>query len=369
MNRNAGRGAGIKGRARWRPDEAKAWHAEQPWLFGCNFTPSSAINQLEMWQLETFDVDLMREELALAASVGMNVARIYLHDLLWDQDPGGFALRIDIVLEAAAAQGIRVMPVLFDSCWDPEPALGAQRPPRPGVHNSGWVQSPGLRALSDPAEHARLEDYVKGVVGHFRDDPRIVAWDVWNEPDNGPDVENGSPEVLDAKARLVAPLLAQAFEWARSQGPTQPLTSGVWLGDWSSEAALSAIQRVQLGESDVTSFHNYGTVEDFERRILWLRAHDRPILCTEFMARRVGSTFQAILPVAHAHGVAAICWGLVRGKTQTHLPWSSFMAEGENADQWFHDVFEPDGTPHSSDEIAFLRALTGRDRPPAELAA
>lgn len=349
---------------RWTPEAAREWFAALPWLVGCNFTPSNAINQLEMWQVNSFDLATMDRELGFAASVGMNAIRVYLHDLLWVEDADGFLDRIDAFLNLAERHGIRVMLVLFDSCWHPEPELGPQPQPREGVHNSGWVQSPGVPALSNVDEHTRLESYVKGVVARFANDPRVLAWDIWNEPDNGPEVALCDPAALKAKADLVVPLLVEAFGWARAMNPIQPLTSGIWLGDWSAPDLLSPIQRAQTGNSDVISFHNYGVAEDFIQRVKWLKTMGRPLMCTEFMARPTGSTFQAILPAAKELEVGAFCWGLVRGKTQTHLPWDSW--ENPNIeglkDAWFHDIFDESGEPHDPSEVEFLRLLNRLDQ-------
>jgi hypothetical protein len=348
----------------WTEAAAHQWHSEQPWLMGCNFTPSNAINQLEMWQAETFDLATIERELGLAASVGMNAVRVYLHDLLWLSDREAFLDRVDAFLTVAYRFNIRTMLVLFDSCWHPEPALGPQPQPRPGVHNSGWVQSPGIPALSDPAQHPRLEAYVKGVVARFGQDRRVLAWDVWNEPDNGPEVALADKKQLKAKSDLVVPLLIQAFGWVRAMDPVQPLTSGIWLGNWSKHDKLSDIQRAQTGNSDVISFHNYGTGKDFAKRITWLRRlFGRPMMCTEFMARPAGSTFQEVLPIAREHRVGCFCWGLVRGKTQTHLPWDKWKNPGlhPRADAWFHDIFEEDGAPHDPAEVEFLRLLAEID--------
>lgn len=345
---------------RWTPEAAHAWFDAQPWHVGCNFTPSYAINQLEMWQPETFDRAVIEQELKLASSIGMNSARVYLHDLLWVQNAAGFLDRIDQFLAIADEQGISIMLVLFDSCWDPEPRLGLQRAPRAGVHNSGWVQSPGVPALQDHQQHGRLEAYVKGVVARFADDRRVLAWDIWNEPDNGPEVALCDPALLKAKADLVVPLMVSAFAWARECKPTQPLTSGIWLGDWSAPDLLSPIQRAQTGNSDIISFHNYGTAQDFVTRVKWLGAMGRPLLCTEYMARPAGSTFEAILPPAKEHRVGTFCWGLVRGKTQTHLPWDKWDgALPEVAkDVWFHDIFDEAGVPHDAAEVELLRLLS-----------
>lgn len=347
----------------WTVEAAQAWFDQQPWFVGCNFTPSTAINQIEMWQADSFDMPTIRSELDLAASVHMNAVRVYLHDLLWMQDTDGFIGRIEEFLAAAHERGIRVLMVLFDSCWDPEPHLGPQRQPLNGVHNSGWVQSPGLPALKDPAQRPRLEAYVKGIVSHFGQDERIIGWDIWNEPDNGPEVALADPAMLAEKAALVLPVMTAAFGWVRSCAPIQPLTSGIWLGDWSSPDKLTPIQRAQTGLSDIISFHNYGTPEDFNARVGWLRAFGRPIWCTEFMARPAGSTFQAILPHARRQKVGAFSWGLVRGKTQTHLPWDNWTSPFPemSAETWFHDIFDERGEPHDPAEVEFLRLLRDID--------
>jgi Cellulase (glycosyl hydrolase family 5) len=346
--------------ARWSEQKAQAWYQQQPWLVGSNFIPADAINQLEMWQADSFDPAEIDKELGWAEGLGMNTMRVFLHDLLWKQDAAGFQKRLDSFLAIADRHHIRPIFVLFDSCWDPLPKLGPQHPPIPGVHNSGWVQSPGKAGLSDPAQLPRLEAYVKGVVGAFANDPRVLAWDLWNEPDNGNDSSWGQGEVK-GKTALVLKLLPQVFAWARSVHPAQPLTSGIWQGDWSSLDQMSPMARLQITESDVISFHNYGWPEDFEQHVTWLEQFHRPLLCTEYMARPVGSTFDTVLPIAKERRVAAINWGFVVGKTQTNLPWDSWQRPYvvEQPPAWFHDIFRADGTPYRQREVEILRRLTG----------
>ena len=346
---------------RWTEQRANEWYQRQPWLVGANYNPASAINELEMWQAETFDPARIDKELGWAESIGMNTMRVYLHDLPWQQDAAGFKKRIDQFLTIAAKHKIRPMLVLFDSCWDPFPVLGRQRAPKPGVHNSGWVQSPGAKALQDPSQYPRLEAYVKGVVGAFAKDQRVLAWDIWNEPDN----MNGSsygPQEPKNKVELVLALLPQAFAWARAAKPEQPLTSGVWKDDWSSDDKLGRMERIQLDLSDIISFHNYDSAEEFEKRIKWLQRYNRPILCTEYMARGNKSTFQGSLPIAKKYRVAAINWGLVAGKTQTFLPWDSWQKPYVDREPaiWFHEVFKQDGTPYKQEEVDLIRSLTGK---------
>lgn len=346
---------------RWSEQKASTWYEQQPWLVGSNFIPATAVNELEMWQADTFDPQEINKELGWAEGLGMNTMRVFLHDLLWKQDAAGFKQRLDAFLSIAGKHHIRPIFVLFDSCWDPFPKLGPQHPPIPGVHNSGWVQSPGAAALEDPAQHPRLQAYVEGVVGAFANDSRILAWDVWNEPDGTNDESYAAVEP-PSKIELVRKLLPQVFEWARSANPSQPLTSAVWDGDWSSPEKLNPIQHIQLEQSDVISFHNYSWPEDFESRVEWLESYHRPIICTEYMARSAGSTFDTVLPVAKEHRVAAINWGLVAGKTQTYLPWDSWQRPYvlEKPTVWFHDIFRTDGTPYREQEVKIIRKLTGK---------
>jgi len=343
----------------WPEQKARNWYARQPWLVGANYIPANAINELEMWQAATFDPNEIDKELGWAEGIGMHTMRVFLHDLLWAQDSAGFKQRIDQFLRIAAKHKIRPVLVLFDSCWDPNPKLGKQPAPRPGIHNSGWVQSPGAKALADPAQYPRLEAYVKGVIAAFANDDRVLAWDIWNEPDNTNDSSYGKLEPPN-KIQLVLKLLPKAYAWAREARPSQPLTSGVWQGDWSSPEKLSPIEKIQIFSSDVVSFHNYNEPADFEKHVQWLDQYHRPILCTEYMARGNGSTFQGILPVAKKFRVAAINWGLVAGKTQTNLPWDSWQKPYTDRQpaMWHHEIFRLDGTPYRADEVAFIREMT-----------
>jgi hypothetical protein len=342
---------------RWSEEQANEWYAKQPWLVGANFIPASAINQLEMWQADTFDPARIDKELGWAQGLGMNTMRVFLHDLAWKQDPAAFKKRVDEFLALCAKHHIKPMLVLFDSCWDPNPALGKQREPRPGVHNSGWVQGPGAAALTDASSYPRLEAYVKDVVATFGKDDRVLAWDIWNEPDNMNDSSYGKIEPPN-KVDLVLSLLPQAFAWARSADPQQPLTSGIWKGDWSAPDKMGKMETAQVALSDVISFHNYDPPTEFEKRIGFLERYKRPLICTEYMARGNGSSFLTNVPVAKTHNVAIYNWGLVQGKTQTNLPWDSWQEPYVGTHQptiWFHDIFTTDGKPYIAEEAEYLR--------------
>ncbi|RXK68314.1 1,4-beta-xylanase [Stenotrophomonas sp. MA5] len=352
--------------ARWTPAEADAWYSRQQWLVGANYTTSNAINQLEMFQAETFDPAAIDRELRWAhEQFGMNTMRVYLHDLLWQQDPQGLLKRIDTFLSIAEKNGIRPMLVLFDSCWDPDPVLGPQRRPIPGVHNSGWVQSPSRHMLVDRANDAHFQAYVEGVIGHFANDTRVLAWDLWNEPDN-PGGGNYMDKQLPGEQERIAELLPKIFDWARAKKPVQPLTSGVWIGDdWSPGAAsLTAIQRTQLEQSDVITFHNYEQPEAFVARIAQLRRYGRPLICTEWLARGAGSNVDTILPIARRENIGMINWGFVDGAIQTRFPWDSWQRPYtmEAPTVWFHDLLKADGTPYRAREAELFRRLAKTPR-------
>jgi hypothetical protein len=347
---------------RWTEARANAWYDQQPWLVGANYIPSDAINELEMFQAATFNPALNDRELGLAESIGMNTVRVFLHDQLWLNDAPGFTRRLNEFLAISARHHVRPVFVLFDSCWEPNPHIGPQHPPIPGVHNSGWVQSPGKERMLNPAVEPDLKAYVQGVIGVFAKDERILAWDMWNEPDNS---GRDRPEDVAAKVKRVNQLLPQVFEWARAVHPEQPLTSGVWIGNWDDPTRESVTTKIQLAESDVISFHDYDWPEEFETRINALRPLHRPLLCTEYMARGNGSTFDTILPIAKRERVAAINWGLVAGKTQTYLPWDSWTRPYvlEKPAVWFHEVFRQNDEPYREHEIDMIRELTGRGMP------
>lgn len=347
---------------RWSEERANTWHEKTTWLVGANFTPAYAINQLEMWQAETFDLAAIDRELGWAEELGFNSIRVYLHHLLWEQDSQGFLGRLDKFLDTADQHKIGVMFVLFDSVWDPDPQLGKQRAPQQGLHNSGWVQSPGAKDLQDRSRHKLLEEYVKGVVGHFKSDDRVQVWDVWNEPDNMNGNSYGKnhldQEPAD-KLKYVLELLPKAFSWAREAGATQPLTAGVWLGGHKANAnQLNAIEKVQLEQSDVISFHCYEGLDGVKAWVENLRPLGRPLICTEYMARPNGSEFDPVLGYFAEQKIGAYNWGFVAGKSNTIYPWDSWQKPyASEPPVWFHDIFRQDGTAYRTAEVEYIRKV------------
>lgn len=333
---------------RWSAAKAKKWYAKQPWLVGANFTPSTAINQLEMWQAETFDTATINRELGWAEGIGMNCMRVYLHHVAWNQDAAGFKQRIDTYLKIAAAHKIKTIFVFFDDCWRDTYSAGKQPDPKPGIHNSGWLKDPGNRAQNNQPLTDSLEVYVKDILQTFRKDKRIVLWDLYNEPGHF------------GQGNKSLPLLKNVFAWARQINPSQPLSSGIY------DDSLQVLNQFQLDNSDIITYHSYDSAHIHQRRIDSLRevTGNRPLICTEYMARKRTSTFQNILPMLHQQRIGAINWGLVDGKTQTKYAWDEKNWGEKEPELWFHEIFRPDGMPYAKEETLMIRKLTKEERRP-----
>jgi len=324
----------------WSKEKANTWYSTKGWLRGCDFIPSTAINQLEMWQPDTFDPNTIDKELGYAQSIGLNCMRVFLHHLAWQQDPNGFKSRVNQYLAIADKHQVSTILVFFDDCWNESYHAGAQPKPRPGIHNSGWLRDPGKRYYDEPKLVDTLETYVKDILTTFKHDKRILLWDLYNEPGNS---SYGDKSL---------PLLEKAFSWGRAIDPDQPLSAGVW------SDRLTNLNRYQLHNSDVITYHNYEPTEAHQKCIDTLKPYGRPLICTEYMARLRNSTFFNIMPMLKKERVAAINWGLVAGKTNTMYAWDTPMPDGKEPTVWFHDIFRPNGTPFDTKETGFIKSLT-----------
>lgn len=323
-------------------EKAKSWYAEHPWITGADYLPATAINQLEMWQAETFDPETIDKELSWAESIGFNTMRVYLHSISWKQDPGGFKKRIDQYLKIADKHGIKTMFVFFDDCWNKVGIAGKQPDPKPGIHNSGWVQDPGDPHSSDPSTFPELKKYVQDVMTTFKNDQRILLWDLYNEPGNS------------GKKEKSLPLLKNVFTWAREVNPDQPISVGLWAWDFEK------LNEFQLRNSDIITYHNYEEPQWHQRTIDLLKANGRPLICTEYMARTRNSRFANILPILKKENVGAINWGFVAGKSNTIYAWDTPVPDGGEPVEWFHDIFRRDGTPYRQDEINLIKKLNNQ---------
>ena len=345
---------------KWDEEKAKTWYQEQPWLVGCNFLPSSAINQLEMFQNDTFDKKTIKRELDWAKELGFNSLRVYLHDLLWSEKEK-FKKNFEDFLVICDERDIKPIIVLFDDCHRPYPKLGIQPLPVRGIHNSGWKQSPGMDLVFKVSENKiskselnRLKEFIQGVLRIYADDERILMWDIYNEPGQ-----------FGEKAFT---LLNLTWEWAHEIRPSQPLTSCL-------DGSIGA-KNISLNteNSDVITFHTYEG-DKLEPTIKRLEKLERPLICTEYMAREFGTTFEFSLPIFKKNKVGCFNWGLVAGKSQTHFGWETileikakkekqdFLKEEEEIpepENWFHDIFRIDGTAYDDKEVGFIKDILSK---------
>jgi len=327
---------------RWDEQKASQWADGLPWLRGANFIPSTAVNQLEMWQAETFDPETIDRELGWAESIGFNCMRVYLHHAAWEVDKSGFKNRMKQYLDIADTHGIKTIFVFMDDCWNPTYHAGKQPEPKPGVHNSGWIRDPGDLLFEDDTLLPLLKQYVQDILTTFKNDNRIALWDLYNEPGNS------------GYGNKSMPLLKDMFKWAREVNPSQPLSAGVWA------TSLKDLTKFQLENSDIITYHNYNDEKNHKKEIGKLKKHNRPLICTEYMARTNNSRFENIMPLLKENHVGAINWGLVSGKTNTIYAWGHKIPDGSEPKLWFHDIFRKDGTPYDMKEIAVIKELTGK---------
>jgi hypothetical protein len=334
-------------RDRWTAEEAWQWYYAQPWLVGCNFLPSTAVNDVEMWQKETFDPKTIGRELGWAQELGFNTVRVYINYVVWEADASGLKKRFDEFLALADKHGVRVMPILFDDCnfAGRTATAGKQPDPVPGVHNSQWVSSPPLAMVADRAAWPKLEKYVKDMVGAFAQDRRVVIWDLYNEPCNS------------GMGDKSLPLMEATFAWAREMKPVQPLTTGAWL-DLNSPSS-----RRMMELSDIVSFHGYDGVAGIEQKLRLCTAQGRPVLCTEWLCRQKGNDFKSLFQTFRDRKIACWNWGLVAGRIQTYFHWGSPAGAPEPA-LWQHDILRKDGTPYNVQEVRFIKVTTGKLPPP-----
>jgi len=328
---------------RWTKKDANDWWQKQKWTVGINYVTSNAVNDIEMWMDATFSPKLIEKELKTASAIGYNSVRVFLPYSVWYNEGMRFLENFDLFLDIADKAGLSVMPVLFDDCafdYGSEPVYGPQPDPVLGVHNSRWVPSPGFAVQDDPEALDHLKDYVREIIGSHRKDRRILIWDLFNEP--------GNSKRLDK----ALPLLKLAFETARECYPVQPLTAGVW--EFHNNRA---VEDYCFENSDVLSAHIYRPLGRTKELLAPLEKAERPVMVTEWLHRPAGNTVEDILPLFFEKKIGAWQWGMIKGRTQTNLSWSTMNGGTPQPDPelWQHDILHPDGTPYRQSEIDLFK--------------
>jgi len=343
---SAGQAAEPAAARPWTPQRARQWYDAQPWIVGCNFIPSTAVNWTEMWQQETFDEATIDRELGYASGLGMNTVRVFFQFLVWEFNREGFSDRFEKFLKVADKHGIAVVPVFFDDCeigvYGGEPFLGKQPDPLPGQMFSSWVPSPGHRRSEIRAQFPLFKEYVQSIIRRHAHDKRVLMWDLFNEVGGHNRQERSFP------------LLEESFRWAQEVNPDQPITA--CLMAWH-DPKFKKVVDLLTAQSDVITFHSYAAEKPFRQHLDQMQALGRPVVCTEWLARGHGSRVETHLPLMKERRVGALNWGLVNGRSQTHFSWGKKLPEPK---VWHHDLLNRDGSPYRAAEADLFRELTQR---------
>ena len=353
----------------WSIEKIWEWYNKRPWIRGCNFMSSDCANRIDQWQEYGFEERFENavRELALAAETGFNSIRIIPEFFVWEKEHNGFMERLERYIAAAWANGISCMIVLGNDCVPPKSEalqrlkLGEQEFDF-GYHGGrkisqhGSFSGAGYSILDDPETAESFYKYVHEIVTKYKDDERIIIWDVFNEPGNS------------NRKSISLPHLKKLFEIIRAINPIQPLTVGVWNygGDGKFPECLSEIERFGLENSDIISYHNYGTYLTNIKIIKNLKNENRPIINTEWLSRGSKNTVEEMFPLFYLEKIGCYNWGLVAGKYQTYEPWNAiwdnYEKDPDSCDwdftKWCHDLYRPSLRPYNPKEIELIKELS-----------
>ncbi len=353
---------------KWSKEKAWEWYSKLPWLRGCNFIGSDCANRRDMWQSYQSEEHLATAdwELALAKETGFNTVRVIVDFDVWYQEPDSFMEIFERYMQLFHKHGQYVMVCLTAEAempngeyedFQPKPlgeqeyALGYHQGRSPEVLERNLHHPKRYHPLESPVLRDKFLQMVRSIVGKYREDERIVCWNLYNEPGI----------TLGDRAM---PLLKTMFEEARALGPVQPLTVELWTGYNKKGEIGTEVQKYALEQSDVISFHCYLPLPEMCRQIAYLKRYERPILCTEWLNRIQNSPVEDIFPLFQLERIGCWCWGFVVGKTQTNEPWYGMFApylRGEDSDidltRWMHDLYCPSLLPYDPREIKLIKEV------------
>lgn len=351
--------------APWTKEKAWDWYNDQPWIRGCNYMPASAANRVDQWQALGSEArfEEMDRELALAESIGFNAVRLILAEEgfgVWVHDHDGFLARFERALGVCAKHKIRAIIVLGNDCSRPKQLWKLPEPgPQPcdwGYHggrklsqHGSFPGALGYTSLDDPDLNPKFYRMCEELLTKYRDDDRILFWNLWNEPGN-----NG-------RGKVSAPHLKKLFELAWQIDPKQPLAADVWAS--RGDAAQDTAEGVAAACSDIISYHSYS---DLGTQMALAKAlkerFGRPLVNTEWLARILHCEVFDVYPFFAQNRIGCTCWGFVAGKYQTYEPWEGMWKQiekggGQNyaMTKWFHDLFRPSLRPYDPKEIDVIK--------------
>lgn len=301
--------------------------------------------------------------------IGLNSVRMFLPFNVWYHERDKFIDRLKRFLDELSDKGITMMPVLFNDCVgfgrpkDITPSLPCGWHEYEIGHHGGHKENPftgetrrtGWIYWDEPEWRPVMEEYLRAIISEFKDDSRIYAWDLWNEPGNS------------NRHDMSIHYLKRSFEIARECNPIQPLTAGVWSypDDFgiNPESDVEPIQRLALNESDIVTFHQYESIERVKHVVNRLKQEGRPMLNTEWLNRVLDNMVQDNLPLYHDEHIGSYSWGLVAGKSQHFLPWDELWKKRNlPLNRWQHDLFDTYHTPYDRDELVLMRKLSAKNR-------
>ena len=354
----------------WTKEQAWEWYNAQPWIRGCNYMPASAANRYDMWQVWDCErrFEEMERELALAESIGFNAVRIIIAEdngfAVWCEDHDGYMRNLERFLALCGKHKIRAIMCLGNDCSRPKPLWSVPKPgPQPydiGYHG-GRKQSqhgsfPGMIgyiSADDPELRPKFFKMCGEVMEKYKDDDRVLFWNIWNEPGN-----NG-------RGKVSAPLVKEMFELAWKIGVKQPCAADVWNGKL--EPNLETAEGVAAAWSDIISFHCYSPLPSQIAYVKQLKEKfGRPMLNTEWLARIRGCDVQDCYPYFAQENIGCTCWGFVAGKYQTYEPWEGMWRRvekgyrGYKMTKWFHDLFRPSLRPYDPEEIDVIKNVNAQ---------
>lgn len=349
---------------KWSEEKIWDWYNKRPWIRGCNFMSSDCANRIDQWQEYGFEqrFETAKKELKLAAETGFNSIRIIPEFFVWEQEHDGFMKRFDRYIDEAYKNGISSMIVLGNDCMPPKEEalkrmhLGEQKIDL-GYHGGrkvsqhGKFNEPGYSLFDEPEYEEKFLEYTKEIVTKYKNDERVIIWDVFNEPGNS------------NRLSLSLPLLKKMLKLIREINPIQPLTVGIWTQSTNLENLLE-IEKFGLESSDIISYHNYNSYANNIEELKNLKQYGRPIINTEWLNRCGQNTVEEMFPLFFLEKVGCYNWGLVAGKYQTFEPWNAvwdnYKENPENFKdfdftKWFHDLYRPSLNPYNPKEIELIK--------------
>lgn len=317
-------------------------------------------NRIDQWQSYGFEerLETTEKELTLMEELGYNAVRILPEFFVWNNEHDGFMKRFDRYLDVCAKHGMSCMVILANDCMPPKGArvdrLGEQTVDW-GYHGGrkvsqhGRFSDIGFHVLDDPETAPKYFEMVREIVETYKNDERINIWNVYNE------VGNSNRRDITLKN------LKKILEIVRSIDPIQPLTCETWSLGTQSVEELPEVERYALEHSDLISYHSYSTYDINIQQIHTLKQFERPILCTEWLARCLHNNVQEMFPLFYLEKIGCYNWGFVAGKYQTTEPWNGLWQDYEknpgldiDFTKWFHDLYRPSFRPYDPKETELI---------------